>query len=104
MIQNFNGELIVHINKSKDLKIDLTLKIYNTKDVQVIANNASMVKSSLADGHGLDAVREIVMADGKPRLEEVHIYDPVNKTIAFKPFDEYLLTEELSSRRFVICT
>ncbi len=73
MIQNFNGELIVHINKSKDLKIDLTLKIYNTKDVQVIANNASMVKSSLADGHGLDAVREIVdyLSDSKLYLEFV---------------------------------
>ena len=38
-------ELIVHIKQSKNLKIDLNLKIYNTKDVQVIANNASMVKN-----------------------------------------------------------
>ncbi|MCZ4695396.1 SRPBCC family protein [Ancylomarina euxinus] len=56
----------------------------------------SLVKSSLADGHGLEAVREMVMADGKPRLEEVQIYDPANKTIAFKPFDEYLPTKYLS--------
>lgn len=56
----------------------------------------SLVKSSLADGNGLDAVREMVMTDGTPRLEEVHIYDPANKTIAFKPFDEYLPTEYLS--------
>ncbi len=56
----------------------------------------ALVKSSLADGNGLDAVREMVMADGKPRLEEVQIYDPANKTIAFKPFDEYLPTEYLS--------
>jgi ribosome-associated toxin RatA of RatAB toxin-antitoxin module len=56
----------------------------------------TLVKSSLADGNGLDAVREMVMADGTPRLEEVQIYDPANKTIAFKPFDEYLPTIYLS--------
>lgn len=70
VIQKFNGELIVHIKKSK---IAFNLKIYNTKDVQVIANNASMVKSSLADGHGLDAVREMVdyLSDSKLYLEFV---------------------------------
>jgi len=36
------------------------------------------------------------MADGTPRLEEVQIYDPANKTIAFKPFDDYLPTKYLS--------
>lgn len=56
----------------------------------------ALVKSSLADGHGLEAVREMVMADGTPRLEEVQIYDPANKLIAFKPFDEYLPTKYLS--------
>ncbi len=85
------------------VKREVTIKVPASEVWKLIASLEkveeyvpSLVKSSLADGHGLDAVREMKMADGKPRLEEVQIYDPANKTIAFKPFDDYLPTEYLS--------
>ncbi len=61
----------------------------------------SLVKSSLADGNGLDAVREMVMADGTPRLETVLVFDPDNKHICFTPFDEYMPAEYVAVHCYV---
>lgn len=56
----------------------------------------SLVKKSLADGNGLDAVREMEMADGTTRLETVLVFAPNTKRICFIPFEEYLQTEHLA--------
>ena len=62
----------------------------------------TLVKSSLADGKGRDAVREMKMLDGSERLETVLIFDPANKHICFTPFDEYMSAEYVAVHCYVI--
>lgn len=61
----------------------------------------SLVKKSLADGQGRDAVREMEMVDGTTRLETVLIFDPATKHICFIPFDDYMPTEHLAVHCYV---
>lgn len=56
----------------------------------------SLVKKSVADGHGRDAVREMEMVDGTTRLETVLIFAPDSKRICFIPFEDYLPTTQLA--------
>ncbi len=62
----------------------------------------SLVKKSLADGNGRDAVREMEMVDGTTRLETVLIYAPDTKHICFVPFEEYMPTEHLAVHCHII--
>lgn len=61
----------------------------------------SLVKKSLADGHGVDAVREMEMVDGTTRLETVLIFAPDRKHICFIPFEDYMATEHLAVHCYV---
>ena len=61
----------------------------------------SLVKKSLADGHGRDAIREMEMVDGTTRLESVLIFDPDTKHICFKPFNAYIPAEFLAIHCYV---
>jgi len=61
----------------------------------------SLVKKSLADGHGVDAVREMEMVDGTTRLETVLIFNPATKHICFIPFEDYMATEHLAVHCYV---
>jgi hypothetical protein len=61
----------------------------------------NLVKKSLADGNGVDAVREMEMADGTTRLETVLIFSPERKHICFIPFEDYMATEHLAVHCYV---
>jgi hypothetical protein len=61
----------------------------------------SLVKKSLADGNGRDAVREMEMVDGTTRLETVLIFDAATKHICFIPFEDYMATEHLAVHCYV---
>ncbi|MRT94663.1 SRPBCC family protein [Ancylomarina sp. 16SWW S1-10-2] len=61
----------------------------------------SLVKKSIADGHGEDAVREMEMVDGTTRLETVLIFAPNLKHICFIPFEDYMETKHLAVHCYV---
>ena len=61
----------------------------------------SLVKKSIADGQGRDAVREMEMVDGTTRLETVLIFSPERKHICFIPFEDYMPTEHLAVHCYV---
>jgi len=60
-----------------------------------------LVKKSLADGNGRDAVREMEMVDGTTRLETVLIFAPDTKHICFIPFEDYMPTEHVAVHCYV---
>lgn len=61
----------------------------------------SLVKKSIADGHGEGAVREMEMVDGTTRLETVLIFTPDTKHICFIPFEDYMETKHLAVHCYV---